>query len=84
MNTAEARMKLQAAQQGGWHTVTEFCRDQEGQIQAAAYLADIARVTMRILDDGGALKCMYEPGVYAANPATPSTWWRPLQTGRAR
>ena len=72
-------MKLQARKQAGWHTVTEFCAAQEAQIQEqAAYLADIARVTMRILDDASTPKCAYEPGLYMANPATSSTWWQPL------
>lgn len=71
-------MKLQAEQQSGWHTVTEFSPGEESQIQEqAAYLADIARVTMRILADCGDPKCIYKPGFYKANPATASTWWQP-------
>lgn len=72
-------MKLQAEQPHGWHTVAEFDSGQEARIQKhSAYLADIAQVTMRILDDFGVPKCIYEPGFYAANPETASTSWRAL------
>lgn len=71
-------MKLQAEQPAGWHTVIEFPPDQEAQVrEQSTYLADRARVKMRIVDDRDIPQCIYKPGFYAANPATKSTWWQP-------
>ena len=81
MSDAPKDMTLQVEQPGGegWHTMIRFCEDQEAGIREdAAELADIARRTMRILNAAGQPKSIYEPGFYQANPATPSTWWRPV------